>query len=116
MVMYLKPIVKPARLSTFLLLVCCFSLFSLHAQKKEIEGAWHMQEDGMEHTLVMVDNYLSVSIFDLKNKQFVNTWGGPYILGANELKVDIQFNAQKNEEVQKQHLFQVQLKEILSTN
>lgn len=104
------------KLSALLLVIFFFLLVPSDAQGQKIEGAWRMQENGIEHTLVLVDNYLSLSIFDLANKKFINTWGGPYTFDTNQLQVNVEFNATKKADVQKQHRFQVQLKETLSTD
>lgn len=100
-------------------LICCFSITCLslaHGQTDSITGAWHLHDNDIQHTLVMVDGYLVYSTFDVKNKKFINTWGGPYREEAQQLQVNIQFNAQNPQDVQKKHIFHTKIQKGLTTD
>lgn len=85
--------------------------------EQEIKGAWLLEEGDLQHTLVFVDNYLSYSTFDIKNKKFINTWGGPYKIQTGKLSVDVEFNAINTADVQSNHTFTIEInKENLRTN
>jgi len=98
------------------LCIALLCLSSIHAQNNKTAGAWRLQEGDIEHTLVMVDNYLSFSSFDISNKKFINTWGGHYTYTADQLQVLIEFNAQHPEGVQKKQSFQASINGQLSSN
>ena len=95
---------------------CTCYLSLLHAQTNTIAGAWLTQEGTTQHLLVLVDNYLSYSTFDQENKKFINTCGGPYKLNNNQLTLNVQFNAQHPDEVQKTYTYLAQVKESLTTD
>ena len=66
-------------MKTIILFLCLSAFYyqsSLAQTKQQIEGAWLFEEAEIHHTLVFVDSYLSYSTFDIKNKKFINTWGG----------------------------------------
>lgn len=93
-----------------------FSATSINAQTSTIEGAWHVKEGDTEHTAVFADGYLSYSIFDVKNKKFINTSGGPYSLQGDKLKVNIEFNAQDKSIVGGGRVYTASLENSLKTN
>ncbi|QNL48441.1 membrane or secreted protein [Olivibacter sp. SDN3] len=100
-------------ISSFLLV---FFVATINAQTTTIEGTWHVKEGDTEHTLVLVDGYLSYSIFDVKNKKFINTSGGPYSLQGDKLKVNVEFNAQDKSDVGGGHVYMASLSNTLKTN
>jgi len=58
------------------------------------EGAWSFTDGDIEHTAVFVDGYFSHSKFDVKNKQFLGTRGGPYQLDGNTLTIVWQYDSE----------------------
>ena len=107
----------PMKKKSFFL--CCLSIICLplvYGQTNKIAGAWRLQDGDIQHTLVMVDGYLAYSTFDIKNKKFINTWGGPYTEETQQLQVNIQFNAQDPQDVQKKHIFNIKAQEELTTD
>jgi hypothetical protein len=97
-----------------LLFLPCLS--TAYGQTSSLAGAWQLKKDGLHHTLVFVDNYLSYALYDLNGKKFINTWGGPYKQQNKQIVVSIEYNATKPEEVQKSHTFQFDLTKDLSIN
>lgn len=75
---------------TFALLLMTIAGFS-----QKIDGAWKYQSGSIEYTAVFVDGYFSLSIFDLANKKFINTQGGPYTTDKSTIKVTWEYNAEK---------------------
>lgn len=88
-----------------MLLVCSVAVFAAgpavagdlpgQAPQSSIEGAWSFTDGDTEHTAVFVDGYFSHSTFDVKNKQFLGTRGGPYQLNGNTLSVTWQYDTEK---------------------
>ncbi len=70
-------------------------VLSLSLPAQNIEGAWKFQSGSTEHTAVFVDGYFSYSVFDLTNKKFISTKGGPYSIENNTLKVEWQYDTEK---------------------
>jgi hypothetical protein len=75
---------------TFALLLLTIAGFS-----QKIDGAWQYKSGSTEYTLVFVDGYCSFSTFDLANKKFINTQGGPYTVDNNSIKITWEYNAEK---------------------
>ncbi|MFC6098556.1 hypothetical protein [Olivibacter domesticus] len=96
-------------ITLFLCLIAFFHQSSLAQTKQEIEGAWLFEEGDIQHTLVLVDSYLSYSTFDIKNKKFINTWGGPYKIQADKLIISVEFNANDSSDVQSEHIFNIKI-------
>jgi hypothetical protein len=99
-------------MKTIILFLCLSAFYyqsSLAQTKQQIEGAWLFEEGAIHHTLVFVDSYLSHSTFDIKNKKFINTWGGPYKVQADKLLVSIEFNARDSSDVQLEHAFEIKM-------
>jgi hypothetical protein len=57
-----------------------------------VGGAWQVTEGGTQHTLVMQDNYLSYSNFDIINKKFIRTFGGKFEISGDQLHLDIEYD------------------------
>ncbi|WP_206106077.1 hypothetical protein [Olivibacter sp. XZL3] len=105
------------KLSCILSFCLCFSL--VYGQTTSLAGAWQLKKENLHHTLVLVDNYLSYSVYNIEDKKFVNTWGGPYkpAKQADHFEVTIEYNALKPEEVQKKHAYQFNVaEEVLDIN
>lgn len=99
---------------SYYLIIFYFS--SAYGQQHPLEGAWHLQDGTTQLTLVMVDNYLVCSTFDVDHKKFINTWGGTYALEGKQIKVAIQFNALEPEEVQQQRIYTMETGKKLISN
>lgn len=68
---------------------------ALAVQAQNVEGAWSMKNGSTNETLVLVDGYLSHSVFDLDNKKFISTRGGHYRMDNNQLVVEWQYDTDK---------------------
>lgn len=69
--------------------------FAGESRQAAIEGAWSYTDGDVEHTAVFVDGYFSHTTFDVKNKQFLGTRGGPYQLNGGSLTVVWQYDTDK---------------------
>ena len=99
-------------MKTIILFLCLSAFYhqsSLAQTNQQMEGAWLLEEGDIHHTLVLVDNYLSYSTFDIKNKKFINTWGGPYKIEADKLLISIEFNANDSADVQSARAFDIEV-------
>lgn len=100
-------------MKTIILFLCLSAFYHqspLAQTKQQMEGAWLFEEGDIHHTLVLVDNYLSYSTFDIKNKKFINTWGGPYKIQADKLLISIEFNANDSSDVQSERAFDIEVR------
>jgi hypothetical protein len=61
--------------------------------QSQLKGAWEFKEGSITHTLVIVDDYFSISSFDIANKKFIQTNGGTAKLNGNKLEGKIEFNS-----------------------
>lgn len=65
-----------------------------------LTGAWYNEADKGE-VLLLMDNYLVFTKFNLGSKIFYHTWGGPYTFASGKLKVQVEFNSKEKERVGK---------------
>lgn len=87
-----------------IILVCTVAVFAAgpamagnsvgETRQLSLDGAWSFSMGDIEHTAVFVDGYFSHSTFDLKNKQFLGTRGGPYQLNGSTLSVIWQYDSE----------------------
>jgi hypothetical protein len=55
----------------------------------------------------MMDGYFVYSKFDMSAKKFYQTWGGPYRVDGNNLKIKIDFDSKEKERVGKETILTV---------
>ncbi|WP_353181911.1 hypothetical protein [Parapedobacter lycopersici] len=79
----------------FVMLVTGMSTGRSQPSENILAGAWHHQEGDKQQIAVFVDGFLSHSIFDVKNKQFISTRGGTYTADGNQLTVTWQYDTEK---------------------
>lgn len=82
-----------------ILLLIVITAFHPPFSSLSLTGAWHYQEGSREETMTFVDGYFVHTVFDKANKQFLYTWGGPYVLKDEQIAVTTQFNTQQKEKV-----------------
>lgn len=66
-----------------------------------LRGAWHWQDGSREQVLSFADDYCMVAVYDRMNRKFEYSWGGPYRVEGDQLKVQLQFHTAHQEEVGK---------------
>lgn len=86
------------------LLMLGFSLLISIATKAQtaaaLTGSWQSQEGNTKTVLLFQDNYFTQSVFT--PNEFVMTFGGPYSVENNMIKINVEFNSANGEEVGKQ--------------
>ena len=84
-------------LPVILIMLCPFAV---NAQEN-ITGAWQYKEGTVETVLIFEPSYFTVTIFDVPNKKFVQTWGGSYSKQEHNISALIEFNSADKTQVGK---------------
>jgi hypothetical protein len=61
-------------------------------QEKSHVGAWEMKDGGVTHTLVIIDDYYSLSSFDIAGKHFIQTQGGTCVMKDGRLEGKVEYH------------------------
>lgn len=77
----------------FIPVMLCF-ITTVFAQHPE-EGAWLLTNGDTQQTVVLTDGYFSHTVFDIKNKKFMSTRGGTYMLNNDKIEVTWQYDTEK---------------------
>lgn len=92
-----------------LLVLFIFLAFSVNAQT--FRGAWQNIDKEKTTTLIATDNYLTVNVYELEGKKFIESWGGKYTIGAtNEAFLEIEFHSQNPAVVNSSQSYNISLK------
>lgn len=85
------------------LLLCSAALLSMkvtkNPQQDALQGAWQFSYGNSDYSVLMEDGYCMLAQYNPKEKKFTNTYGGPYRLEGDKLKITIQFNSSNKAEV-----------------
>ncbi|WP_336517059.1 hypothetical protein [Pollutibacter soli] len=73
--------------------IILLSVFFFGGNQAQLKGAWEFKEGSVTHTLVIIDDYFSVSSFDIAGKKFIQTNGGTAKPHGNKLEGKIEFNS-----------------------
>jgi hypothetical protein len=92
-----------------LLLIICFSIHSLYAQDK-LTGAWETRRGDTSYTMIIVDDYLAISMCDTSGKHFFRTLGGTVHSFKGQLSGIIEFDSQDKTSVGLEYRFPSRLK------
>lgn len=86
---------------TCLILLLSFSSFrSGDANVNSLTGAWRMKDGTVTHTLTIVDDYYSLTTFDVTNRKFIHTEGGPYrVVEDDMVNGEVEYNTSRKEGV-----------------
>ena len=60
--------------------------------QNKLSGAWELKEGSVTHTLVIADDYFSLTSFDITGKKFIQTQGGTFIRKGNQAEGKIEFH------------------------
>jgi hypothetical protein len=60
--------------------------------QKNLNGAWELNEGSITHTLVIVDDYFSLTSFDIAAGKFIQTQGGTCIRKGGQVEGKIEFH------------------------
>ncbi len=88
-------------------IIAVLLLSSFFLYQHQPEGAWEFRENGMVHTLVIADNYLSVATYNTGDKKFSETYGGTLKYADGRIRGVIEFNSTGKEKVGKPYEFPV---------
>lgn len=77
-------------------------------QEKLNSGAWMMKEGPITHTLVIADDYFSITAFDLTGKKFLYTYGGTAKLSGRNMAGTIEYHSVDKSMVGKKYDFPVE--------
>lgn len=70
------------------------------ANANKLTGAWRMKEGTVTHTLTIVDDYYSLASFDVANRKFIHTEGGPYrVVEDDMVNGEVEYNTSRKEAV-----------------
>lgn len=81
----------------------------LFAQQR-FQGAWEARRGDTIYTMIIVDDYLSMAMYDSSSKRFFGTTGGRIHSYNDELKGIIEFDSQDKSNVGKPFQYQVRIK------
>jgi hypothetical protein len=80
------------------------------ASKNDFIGAWEAGSEENRTTTIYADGYFATTEYDLKNKKFVNTFGGVWRLENNKLIEVREFDVLKPENIGKEVIRVISLK------
>lgn len=67
---------------------------SLSAQSKQfLKGPWVREEKDVKTVVLITDQLISVAVYNEKEKQFLYTWGGTYVLHNSQLQVQYEWSS-----------------------
>jgi len=67
---------------------------SLSAQSKQfLKGPWVREEKDVKTLVLITDQLISVAVYNEKEKQFLYTWGGTYVLHNSQLQVQYEWSS-----------------------
>jgi hypothetical protein len=93
----------------YLLILFLFAAFIANGQS--LKGAWQNIEAGKTTTIIATDTYLTVNIYELETKKFIESWGGKYTVGVtNEAFMEIEFHSQNPAVVNSSQSYNINLK------
>ncbi len=77
-------------------------------QEKLNSGAWIMKEGAITHTLVIADDYFSITAFDLTGKKFLYTYGGTAKPSGTNMEGTIEYHSADKSMVGKTYSYPVE--------
>lgn len=87
-----------------ILVFCSIGFLAMNQQQPNdkadsIEGAWSLNYGGQDFSILFEDGYCMFTQYNLKEKKFVLTAGGPFVIGKGKIRIKTEFNSAKNTEV-----------------
>jgi hypothetical protein len=79
------------------------------AQDKLKTGAWMMKEATITYTLVIADDYFSITAFDLSGKKFLYTYGGTAKPTGRNMEGNIEYHSADKSMVGKKYNYPVEI-------
>jgi hypothetical protein len=88
-----------------ILLALLPAFLALQPSSEKPVGAWEKKEGAITHTLVIVDDYYSLSSFDVNAKRFIHTEGGTCRVDNDMLTGEIEYNTTDKTQVGRGYAF-----------
>ena len=82
---------KKLLLSIGWIISCCSAFAQLSSES--LTGAWGHHSEAGDEVFIFENGYSSYSHFNIADKSFKQTYGGPFSLGLKELKINLEFNS-----------------------
>lgn len=80
-------------------LLLALSALGWAPQEKGPVGAWERTEGSVTHTLVIIDDYFSLSSFDVAGKRFIQTQGGTCVMRDGQLTGTVEYHTSDKSKV-----------------
>jgi hypothetical protein len=80
-------------LTLICVLLCCSGFMSPVLSQTNLKGSWILRDGVTTYTLVIIDQYASVSAFEPGTKKFLYTTGGTCMQEGNKLSGKIEFDS-----------------------
>jgi hypothetical protein len=92
-------------------LIALFLFLNISVNAQTLKGAWQNTDKEITTTIIATDTYLTVNVYNLTGKKFVESWGGKYTIGAtNEAFMEIEFHSQNPAVVNSSQSYNINLK------
>ena len=75
--------------------------------QKTLSGAWVLNEGAITHTLVIADDYFSITSFEPNSKKFISSYGGTAKTKNNRMEGLIEFHSKDKTLVGKQYNYEL---------
>jgi hypothetical protein len=86
-------------------IILLLSALSFRPHQQSLTGAWELKEGGITHTLVVVDDYFSLSSFDIGAKRFIRTLGGTCRANGTKLEGVMEYETAEREKVRSNYAY-----------
>lgn len=89
-----------------ILIFCSIAFLAMNKRtaspaQESLEGAWSLSYGGQDFAMLLEDGYCMFTQYNLKEKKFGLTAGGPFTLENGKLKIKTEFNSANKSEVGK---------------
>jgi hypothetical protein len=92
-------------------LICLFFLIRYTSFGQSLAGAWQNKDKDKTTSIIATDNYLTVNVYELEGKRFMESWGGTYKIGvSNEVFVEMEFHSNNPAVVNSSQSYNINLK------
>jgi len=100
----MKAVLKKFSFPLLVMLTACIAFAFKHKgeEKNDINGAWHLQNDGEKEVLLFSDGYFSHTSYSIAKKTFIQTNGGPFEVTGEVLTILKEFDTGERELVGQQ--------------
>lgn len=83
-------------------------IFSLAFSQTSVTGAWELKQANQSTVLLFQDGYFAFSQYT--SDQFEKTWGGPFEISKNKIKILVEFNSTDSASIGKEEVIDFSIK------